>query len=244
MSVASQAPLALSEWATRVAEDIEELHRVQNAAQIEDYCRELAARYHKVLAEVETVLAKHGVLSFLASDEAVGLEVVLQQGLSLAQGVAEQALVERQSGLLAAANNYLRLLAAEAGRVDQGLETQRARLRSRLSVLGTLLAHIPGQDALCAQIEDLDARLAGLRLDPFGAEAWKRHAVQVYRLVEAATAGLQERFSPQTVEALSELTTGRAVPLTRLSAQSLQELLDLRPVAERLRIVMEAGPGG
>lgn len=244
MSVAPQAPLALSELAARVAEEIEEVHRAQNAEQIEDYCRELAARYHQVLAEVDSMLAKHDVLAFLAADETTGLDVVVQQGFSLAQGVVEQALVERQSGLLAAANNYLRLLAAEAGRIDQGLETQRARLRARLSVLGALLAHIPGQEGLTAQIADLDGRIAGLRLEPFGAEAWKRHAVQVYRLVEAATAGLQERFTPQTVEALSELTTGRPVPLTRLSAPSLQELLDLPTVAERLVLVMEAGPGG
>ena len=56
--------------------------------------------------------------------------------------------------------------------------------------------------------------------------------MQVYRLVDAATAGLKDRFSPQTVEALSELTTGRPVPLTRLGAQSLQELLDLFPEGE------------
>jgi hypothetical protein len=68
--------------------------------------------------------------------------------------------------------------------------------------------------------------------------------VQVYRLVDAATAGLQDRFSPQTVEALSELATGRPVPLTRLGTQSLQELLNLQSVAERLVIVMEARPGG
>ena len=244
MSVAPQTPLALSELATRVANEIEEVHRVQNAEQIEDYCRELAARYHKVLAEVDAVLAKHDVLSFLAPDETTGLAVVLQQGLSLAQGVVEQALVERQNGLLAAANNYVRLLATEAKRIEQGLETQRARLRSRLSVLGTLLAHIPGQETLYAQIEDLDRRLAGLRLTPFGAEAWKRHAVQVYRLVETAMGQLQDRFSTQTVEALSDLTTGRPVPLTRLGVQGLQELLDLRTVAERLVIVMEAGPRG
>ncbi len=244
MSPPPQTSLALSELATRVANDIQEVHRIQNAERIEDYCRELASRYHKVLAEVDFVLAKHDVLSFLAVDETVDLDVVTQQGLSLAQGAVEQALVEQQSGLLAAANNYLRLLATEAKRIDRGLETQRTRLRSRLSVLRTLLAHIPGQEALYAQIENLDHRLADLRLSPFAGEAWKRHAVQVYRLVDAATAGLQDRFSPQTVEALSELTTGRPVPLTRLGTQSLQELLDLRTVAECLVIVMEAKPRG
>jgi hypothetical protein len=86
MSVSPQAPLALSELATRVANDIEEVHRIQNAEQIEDYCRELAARYHKVLAEVDWMLAKHDVLCFLAADETVDLDVVTQQGLSLAQG--------------------------------------------------------------------------------------------------------------------------------------------------------------
>ena len=180
MSAPSQASPALSQLAARVANDIEEVHRIQNAERIEDYCRELAARYHKVLAEVDTVLAKHDVLSFLAADETVDLDVVTQQGLALVQGTAEQALVEQQSGLLAAANNYLRLLATESRRIDQGLETQRTRLRSRLAVLRTLLAHIPGQEALYAQIDDLDRRLADLRLSPFAGEAWKRHAVQVY----------------------------------------------------------------
>jgi hypothetical protein len=243
MSVPPQASLALSKLAARVANDIEEVHRIQNAERIEDYCRELASRYHKVLAEVDTVLTKHDVLSFLSVGETVELDVLTQQGLSLAQGTVEQALVEQQSGLLAATNNYLGLLATEARRIDQGLETQRARLRSRLSVLRTLLTHIPGQETLYTQIEDLDHRLTDLRLSPFAGEAWKRHAVQVYRLVDAAKAGLQDRFSPQTVEALAELTTGQPVPLTRLEAQTLQELLDLQTVAERLVIVMEARPG-
>jgi hypothetical protein len=243
MSVAPQAPLVLSELAARVASELDKVHRVQNAAQIEAYCRELAARYEKVLAEMDALLAKHDVLCFLAPDERVNVDVVRQQGLSLAQGAVEQALVERQSGLLAAANNYLRLLATEGARLDRGLEAQRAGLRSRLAVLATLLTHIPGTSALSAQIEDLDRRLAGLRLAPFSGVAWKEQAVQVHRLIEAATAQLEDRFSPRTVEALSELTTGRPVLLTHLDAQSLQELLDLRTVAERLVIVMETRPG-
>ena len=244
MNVVPQTPLALSELATRVTHEIQEVHRVQNAAQIEDYCRELAARYHEILAKVDTMLAKHDALAFLAADQVPDLDVVTQQGLALAQGAVEQALIERQSGLLAAANNFVRLLGAESRRIDQGLEAQRTHLRSRLAVLRTLLAYIPGQEALFTQIEDLDRRLAGLRLAPFSADAWKQHAVQVYRLVETATTQLTDRFSPQTVEILSELTAGRPVPLARLGAQSLQELLDLRTVVERLVILMEAESRG
>jgi len=244
MSAPSQAPLTLSELVARVAADIEEVHRVQNAERIESYCQELASRYRAVLAEADTLLAKHDALRFLAPDEGGGLDVVVQQGLSLAQEATEQALVERQSGLLTAANNYLNLLATEGLRVDNSLGAQRARLRSRLAVLRTLFSYLSGQEPLQAQVEDLDRRLASLGLSPFDGESWKRCAVQVYRLIEAAAEKLEGRFSPETVEALSELTTGQAVPLARLGAQGLQELLSLRAVAERLVIVMEAGPGG
>ena len=100
MSVVPLAPLALSELAARVANEIEEVHRVQNAEQIEDYSQKLASRYHKVLAEVDLMLAKHDVLVFLAADQAPDLDVVVQQGLSLAQGTVEQPLPVRGDGVV------------------------------------------------------------------------------------------------------------------------------------------------
>jgi hypothetical protein len=240
--------MSLSELATGIADEIEEVHRIQNAERIEAFCRDLASSYRQVLSRLDALLSKYEVLDALAPGEAEGLPVVVQQGRVLVQETTEQALIERRRSLSTAVSHYLDLLAAYMRRVDSRLEAQRADLRARLNVL----------DKLCAPLSDLYVRetpfneeiaglartLSDLSLRSFAAEPWKRAAERVQQLIGAVTAELEGRLSHEAVAALTTLAMGQAVPLPSLDLQNLKELLDIPAVAERLVIKMESGQEG